>query len=63
MMFLKGQFPEDVAEEGRSNAKGRFHLANQGLCRNIVIVIIAWSLCLTVMQAFPVGTQVRLSNV
>jgi len=33
MKFLKGQFPEDVAEEGRSNAKGCFHLANQGLCR------------------------------
>jgi len=33
MKFLKGQFPEDVAEEGRSNAKGFFHLANRGLCR------------------------------
>jgi len=33
MIFLKGQFPEDVAEEGRSNAKGCFHLADQGPCR------------------------------
>jgi len=41
MKFLKGHFPENIVEEGRSNAKGCFHPASRDSVTSIDVVEIA----------------------
>jgi hypothetical protein len=41
MKFLKGHFPENIVEEGRSNAKGCFHPSTSYSVTGIEVVEIS----------------------